>query len=202
MHYLKIGFHKKVFKGNITRFLEGVQMSLEELEELEEAEPMVEEERRGFKASSFILGYLLGIIVFTLIIIKNQPELFGSILDYPSILILAIEKFPVQGSIFLDLLLGGNYIQAILLIIPAIIAGLAGGLICGRSDYGATAGGLVWIVGFLLGLLFHTILVTGTIIISDLGTFLELLMGYIDMSKFIDPIILIVFGAIGGGIRR
>jgi len=172
-------------------------LSLEEIEkELMEAE--LEEKKKGFKLSSIVLGYLAWLLFGTFMFIASNPALYQSMFDLPEIILDCAKLLPRQGSYILDSFLNGDYTSMIMLLLPIVAGGIIAGLISGKVLDGILAGFLVWVIGIIVSLV---------IIVIPLGSFdldfiIDTLLGYITDSLFIDTWGLIIFGAIGGALKK
>ncbi len=162
-------------------------MSLEEVEkELKEVE-VIPETKLG-------LGTLICLILYVLfsVAIHALIDSIGELTNF-SVLISLLEGIPVRGLDIAQKTLNGNYYQAVLLLLPIVIAGLIGGAVAKSGEKGALAGLIAWIILFIAGL---------GIVISSQGFVLSILENYLDRTLFLDVALLSILGAIGGTIRE
>lgn len=169
---------------------------LEDLEkELTEIEPEIEVESVPKKKliTGIIFGYLFWLTIYMLIYIYNNPETYSSISDINNVIMKSIIDVPALGYQILEEILTGYYIQGIELVIPALIAGFAAGLISRRATNGVLVGSIIWFIGLLIA----CTLLTYNVGIS-IENFIESILNILNNSLFLDPLILALTGAIGG----
>jgi len=173
--------------------------SLEDLEkELTEVEPEVEVEPVPKKKliTGIIFGYLFWLISYMLIYIYNNPGAYASISDISDIVLMSLINIPALGYPIVEKILSGYYFQGAELIAPAIIAGFVAGLVSKKVTNGILVGSIIWFIGLLVG----CVLLAYSVGISS-ATLIESVLKMLNDSLFLDPLILALFGALGGFIR-
>lgn len=169
--------------------------SLEDLEkELAEVEPTVEGEVSKRKLlASIIFGYLFWMIIYLLIYIYNNPGAYGDFGDIGNVLMIVVKEVPALGYIVIDNILWGQYVYGFELILPAIIAGVLSGILSKKPTNGILVGAIIWFIGVLLSLIVSSFTLSFTSSI-----FLTALLNILDNSLFVDPLVLALFGGLGG----
>jgi len=166
-------------------------MSLEEIEkELKEIE-VVPEGRVKLGIVACLLAYLVLSIVTQ--IIRSG---LSSIVTLPAIL-MVIKESPVKGVEIIQRALAGDYITAIIIASPVIIAGIVGGIVAKNKTKGALAGLITWLIIFTIG---FALTISWQVI--SLNGILITLSSYLDKTLFVDTVLVSIFGAIGGAITE
>lgn len=168
---------------------------LEEIErELSEAEPITVKEK-GFNFISVVLGYIIWLILSLGITIYTTPDGLSNIAGTFTDIVAAL---PAQGYIIINYILAKEYVTAAEIGLPLLISGLVIGILAGSVNDGILAGALTWVLGFIIGF------IVGVAYLPSISieTISSLLISYLNDSLFIDPVVLVIFGAIGGAVRR
>ncbi len=192
--------NEKIYRTEKNVFMVKIlSKSLEDLEkELTEVEPEVEGEPVSRKKliTAIIFGYLFWLASYMLIYIYNNPGAYSSVSDISNILIESMISIPALGYSMINEFLSGGYVLGAELALPAMIAGIVSGLVARKLTNGILVGAVIWFIGLVIGALLLSY--------SAGFTSQELLNAFIKLfndSLFLDPLLLAIFGAIGGAIR-
>ncbi len=173
--------------------------SLEDLEkELAEVEPVSEEEIIPKKKviTAIIFGYLFWLISYMLIYIYNNPGSYSSVSDISNVIVISMTNIPALGYQIIDSFLNAEYVTGAELLVPAIIAGVISGLVSKKPTNGILVGAIVWFLGILI-----SVIAISYTYNFDINALMNAVLSILNDSLFLDPLILAIFGGLGGLIR-